>query len=341
MSSQKTKFSVGLFVSSGIVIALLAVIWLGMSRFFEKGRYYAAYFNESVQGLDIDSPVKYRGVTIGRVESIGVAPDSRLIQVIMKIESGQSLDSDIVAQLKSVGITGSMFVELDRKRKGEPDRSPPLSFPSEYPIIASKPSDISELFRGLDDVLGQIKALDLEGISDKAKSVLDNVDDTLDDLNLKAISAEVRASLEGLRHILEDRRWDRIIASVERAGVSLNAAMDKAVDVVAQGEGTLGRIDQIVDDEKHTITTAFENFRQAMEKANLLLEKGTSLVGGTDETLLYLQNNLIVTAQNLEKASENLNRLMELLADHPPQLLFGQPPAPRKGVGPELPEKEP
>ena len=71
MASQKTKFAVGLFVAMGITLAILVTIWLGMSRFLQKGRFYVTYFDESVQGLDVDSPVKYRGVFTGRVESIG------------------------------------------------------------------------------------------------------------------------------------------------------------------------------------------------------------------------------------------------------------------------------
>ena len=82
MASQKTKFALGLFVTCGIGMVFLAVIWLGMSRYFKNGRYYATYFNESVQGFNVDSPVKYRGVSIGRVERIVVAPDANLIQVI-------------------------------------------------------------------------------------------------------------------------------------------------------------------------------------------------------------------------------------------------------------------
>ena len=111
MASQRTKYTVGLFLIFGIGIALLAFIWLGMSRFLQKGHYYATYFNESVQGLDKDAPVKYRGVSIGRVDSIEVAPDARLIEVILKIETGQKLDNDIVAQLSPVGITGGMIIE--------------------------------------------------------------------------------------------------------------------------------------------------------------------------------------------------------------------------------------
>ena len=64
-----------------------------------------------------------------------MAPDSKLIEVVLKIETGQSLEQDIMAQLKSVGITGSVFIELDsaywdvdseremRKKMEEADRS--------------------------------------------------------------------------------------------------------------------------------------------------------------------------------------------------------------------------
>ena len=62
MASQKTKFALGLFLTSGIVMALSAVLSLGMVKYLEEGQYYATYFNESVQGLDVDSLVKYRGV---------------------------------------------------------------------------------------------------------------------------------------------------------------------------------------------------------------------------------------------------------------------------------------
>ncbi|MFH1350066.1 MAG: MlaD family protein [Pseudomonadota bacterium] len=330
MASQKTKFAVGLFVAGGMGIALLAFIWLGMSRFFEKGQHYAAYFNESVQGLDIDSPVKYRGVSIGRVERIGVAPDSKMIEVVLKIESVQGLDSDIVAQLKSVGITGSMFVELDRKKKGEPDRTPPLTFPTEYPIVASKPSDISELLKGLDDVLNQIKSVDLTGISDKIKLTLDNVNQMIADANIRGISSNIESSLEGVNRILDNRRWDRIMASVEEAGQSLNTLIDKAEGNLGRIESTIDRMDGIIVENKGRIRGAIDNFNLAIENANKFLEKGTTLVSGTDDSLSYLRRHLLVIAQNLERASENLNLLTELLSEHPSQLLFGQPPPSRE-----------
>jgi phospholipid/cholesterol/gamma-HCH transport system substrate-binding protein len=323
MASQKTKFAVGLFVAMGITLAILVTIWLGMSRFLQKGRFYVTYFDESVQGLDVDSPVKYRGVFTGRVESIGVAPDSKLIKVILKIESGQKLDQNIVAQLKSVGITGSMFVELDQKRAGEPDQSPSLSFPSEYPIIASKPSEIKGLISGFDAILNQIKTLDLEEISGKIKATLDNLNQSVDDADVERISQTINSSFEKMEQILTDSRWDKVLAAADTAGQELNRLLDNA-------DRTLTRVQGVVIDKEETVKTALDNFSRAMEKANLLLNKSTSLVSGTDASISELMQHLVVAAQNLELASDNLNQLMELLADQPSQLLFGEPPKPRK-----------
>ena len=326
MASQKTKFAVGLFVAIGITLAILVTIWLGMSRFLQKGRFYVTYFDESVQGLDVDSPVKYRGVFTGRVQSISVAPDSKLIKVILKIESGQRLDQNIVAQLKSVGITGSMFVELDQKRAGEPDRSPSLSFPSEYPIIASKPSEISGILGGFEQILSQIKALDLEEIANKVKATLDNINQSVNDADVERISKTINSSFEKMEKILEDQRWDKVLASAETAGQSLNSLLDRA-------DHTFVRVQDIVIDNEETIKTALDNFNRAMVNANTLLNKGTDLVSGTDASISELMHHLMVAAQNLERASQNLNQLMELLADHPSQLLFGDPPEARQVDG--------
>ena len=330
MASQKTKLAVGLFVTSGIIIALLAVFLLGMSRFLEKGQYYVTYFNESVQGLQKDSPVKYRGVSIGRVTSIGVAPDSKLIQVVLKIESGQALDSNIVAQLKDVGITGSMFIELDRKEKGVPDRSPPISFPTEYPVVASKPSEISELLRGIDDFLKQISSLDLKGISDKVKLTLDSANRMIADADVKGISTSVVSSLDRIDHILDRERWDRILTSIGKAGRSLNALMDRAERSVGRMESTLVRFEGIVEENRQPIKAAVKDLERAMKNANIFLEKGASLASGTDDSVMYLRRYLLVVAQNLAKATQNLNRLIGLLADQPSQLIFGEAPVPRK-----------
>jgi virulence factor Mce-like protein len=237
MPTQKTKFTVGVFIASGIGIILIVIIWLGMTSFMRKGQFYATYFNESVQGLEVDSLVKYRGVPIGRVESIGVAPDSKLIQVVLKLDSGQKLGPDMVAQLKIVGITGSMFVEMDRKKKDEPDLSPEITFPSEYPIVATKPSDISQLLAGIDDVLKQIKSLDLGEISSKVKTALDNINGVVAD-NKTNIGSAIGGFGEAVGSAKEffDKgtalvdQLAPVAENLERASENLNRAIDALAD---------------------------------------------------------------------------------------------------------------
>lgn len=337
MASQRTKFAVGLFISSGLGIAILAIIWLGMSHYLEKGQYYVVYFDESVQGLNKDSPVKYRGVQIGRVDSIGVAPDFKLIEVILKIEYHRPLPEDIVAQLKSIGITGIMFVELDRMKEDESYRSPPVRV-SEHPIVPSKPSDIKELLAGIDDVLKRIKSVDLKGISDSVIGTLDRIEQKVSDADVKGISENIESSLESAGRILDDKRWERIMASVEEAGKTLNTVMKKTNRSLNRVEKTLARVEGIITDKEMAIKTAIEDFRMAMENANIFLEKGTSLISGTDDSLSHLKQHLLVVVQNMEMASENLNRLSELLADQPSQLIFGEPLTPRN-MEPEVYER--
>ena len=86
----------------------------------------------------------------------------------------------------------------------------------------------------------------------------------------------------------------------------------------------------IVSDKEKTIKAAIDEFEMAMKNANSLLKKGSSLVNETDDSISHLMHNLWFVGQNLKKASDNPNLIIELLADQPSQLLFGEPPVPRK-----------
>jgi hypothetical protein len=74
---QTNHWKLGLFVVTGLGIALATVFWLGLRRLNRDALPAVTYFDESVQGLDVNSPVKFRGVTLGTVSTITVAPDQR------------------------------------------------------------------------------------------------------------------------------------------------------------------------------------------------------------------------------------------------------------------------
>lgn len=287
MINQKAKFFVGLFIAAGISLAVVAIILLGMNRFLEKGQFYAVYFDESVQGLKPDSPVKYRGVAIGHIERISLAPDSRLIEVILKIESDIRLEENMVAQQKVVGITGSKFIELDRQKDEAENLYPKLDFPTEYPVLASRPSNISELFRGIDDIVQKLNSLDIVGISDHLKVALVHLGQTLSDIDAKGISNNIKTSLSNINENFDPVRWGKLITSLE-----------KNLDIL----------------------------EKLINSSDNLMKKASELVDGAGTEISNLNRHLIVVGQNLEKTTGNLDNMLEQISDHPAQLLFGDPP---------------
>ena len=302
MISLKTKFAVGLFVIIGLLISFASILWLGMSHYFEKGQYYVAFFDESVQGLDKDSPVKYRGVSIGRVKSISVAPDSTLIQVILKMETEFKPAKELIAQLKSVGITGIMFIELDRKTKSDQDMSLQPELSSDYPVIATKPSDIKQFVGGVTAILKQINALDIPSIAGGIKATLDEIKFAVANLKMKELSSSIKTTLVTL---------DRAFIAVDKAATSFNALS--------------ANTDEIISVNEKDLSEAIDGFNQSMKNASLLVGEGAELIKNTDSNINKLMLHLVVVLQNIEKASDNLNRSLEVIADQPSQLLFGDP----------------
>ncbi|MBW1865838.1 MAG: MCE family protein, partial [Deltaproteobacteria bacterium] len=328
MATIRTKLMVGIFVIIGFATATAAIIWLGMSNYFEKGLYYVAYFDESVQGLDKDSPVKYLGVPIGRVESIKVAPDATLIEVVMKIEEGLKPEEhleEVVAQLKSVGITGIMFVEIERKQPYEPDLSPQINFPAKYPVVATKSSEIKQLIKGIDDVINKVKALDLISISTKLKSALDTINQGVNELQLKGVSSDIRFSLAKVNKVMD---------SVARTSSSFAQTSSSFDMLAANANDTVSSVNGFLTDNKKELTETISEFRHTLETADRLVANGAALVENTDDRLYSVQQQLNISLQNLENATAQLNDLIGRISDQPSQLILGEPP-PARTVEPD------
>ncbi len=287
MINQKAKFFVGLFITAGICLAIITIILLGMNRFLEKGQYYAVYFNESVQGLLVDSPVKYRGVPIGHIERIALAPDSKLIEVILKIETDIALEENMVAQQKAVGITGSKFIELDLMNDSMEASFPELKFPTEYRVLASSPSNISGLFRSADEIVKKLNSFDVIGISDGLKTTLNSMDQSLKNFDAKRISGDIKTLLTNVNKSFDPVRWNKIITRIEKGTESLD---------------------------------------DILSNTNILLQDTSAMIARTETEVANLGRHILVVGQYLEKASANLEQTLEQVSIQPSQLLFSEPP---------------
>ena len=84
-TTATNHWKLGLFVLASLAAVVGVTFWLGSHLFQRKSFEAISYFDESVQGLELGSPVKWRGVTVGTVRDITVAPDGRHVQVASDI----------------------------------------------------------------------------------------------------------------------------------------------------------------------------------------------------------------------------------------------------------------
>ncbi len=308
MTRQASKFKVGLFVLVGVLIGVGALIYLGAQTYFKGAVTYATYFAESVQGLQVDSVVKYRGVEIGRVRTIGVAPDHTLIEVIMDIGFNGPIDHGMSARLKQVGITGIAYVELDRADPEEPNLSPALGFTPEYPVIPSRPSDIAQLWSLVEDVVRQVRKVDFKSLADTLQDSLSAAQQILDNSRLATTLANVEKASANLVSVTA--KADRFMDQAELEKVTLHAqqALAQARDLLAETRAQVAGL----------------NLARAGQTTNELIDEVKDTAGG-------LSSELRITAENLRQASENMNRLMQRLEKSPSDALFSSPPA--RGAG--------
>ena len=148
MSAPTNRWKLGLFVVLGLATAFGAVAFFGSRSFQKETVSYKTFFDESVQGLEVGSPVKFRGVTIGSVAAIDIAPDRRHVEVTYELgvkvldalglavkkrglqERKLFIPPDLRAQLASTGITGVMFIQMDFFDEAT---HPPPELPFELP----------------------------------------------------------------------------------------------------------------------------------------------------------------------------------------------------------------
>lgn len=147
---------VGVFVLLLGAALVAGVLWLAAGA--HGGKRYSAYqsiMRESVAGLDVDAPVKYLGVDVGKVKEIAIDPsDSSQVRLRFLIEQGTPITMDTEAVLKTQGLTGIAYVELG----GGAADSPPLRpvDAADVPTIRSRPSLSTRLESLLSTVIASV-----------------------------------------------------------------------------------------------------------------------------------------------------------------------------------------
>jgi phospholipid/cholesterol/gamma-HCH transport system substrate-binding protein len=337
MKTHSVHVAVGLFMTIGIALATAVIIWLGASSILDRGTVFVTYFDESVQGLSVDSPVKYRGVPVGRVSSIRIAPDGRLIAVELTIskEHAQAMEAqrkNAVATLSNVGITGAMFVELDTRLPHEPDLSPKLSFTPPLPLVASRPSDIKKLFQEIDTITKQIQSVDFAGISRQTLDVLQTMDSTLKAARIGDIANETLTLVTDVRRALSREKLVRLTDDVSHAARAMRGAAEAAQIQVAELGALTRDLRALVAANRPHVDTSLAAMAESARTLSAILDHTQGTIAGMGAGARQGTERLLSTLDALERTAANLELLSAHLKDQPSLLFFSAPPKPARAT---------
>ncbi|HEY6000890.1 MAG TPA: MlaD family protein [bacterium] len=207
MATEADKLKVGAFLLGGLLVFCAALVWIGASHVLERRLRYVSYFDESVHGLNVGSAVKFRGVPIGRVAAIGIAPDGRLVEVGMDIEQDFRAGEQVRASVTTSGLTGVSVIDIDFARPGAAPLKLAFAPPERY--IPSQPSFLSGLTEALGSIAESLRGTDVGGLV-----------------------AEFRAAAAAVRQRFEAPEVDRALAKVAAAADSLEVLTRRAAALV-------------------------------------------------------------------------------------------------------------
>jgi phospholipid/cholesterol/gamma-HCH transport system substrate-binding protein len=273
--------------------AVLLFFWLKGTKPISKT--YAIVTGESVNGLSTQTEVKFKGITVGRVQKIAFAPhDPTKVRILIGVDKQAYITHATYAELPLKGITGGHYVELKLTKKGD---QTPLQTNNDHPArIPLKPT-----------LIGRIGNAGQQDIK------------------------KINAIIASLQKILGKQNRRHLAGTV----AELNTAAHKLVAMENAMLPALKNLPKLVESSQHLLESSRELIATAktpVKKATAvessfkdLSESGQQVTGMLVHNTLPQINTL---AERLESTARHLDRLSRELAAKPQSLIFGGPNRP-------------
>lgn len=325
MSANANYFKIGLFILAGLALLVGGLLFLGADSMFRPRIYLETYVDGTVQGIDVGSPVKFRGVPIGRVSRIdfcfnefGAQPgEGRLDYVYIEMQVSKqvfrgmfsediepmiqgAVEQGLRVMLQPQGITGLNFAELNYVDAAV--RPPPLKiwWTPRHPYIPSSPGTLTSMLDSVNSIMDTFNAIDMKDTMKDVNAALQTFNRTLekfsgglDELELSKVSADLQGLLTELKTKVDKLPVEELGADGKKMMESLTTASDELKTLV-----------------------------DALQTSPLLNADAVGTILGDFQA----------TAENFRVLSENLR-------EYPSQLLLGEPPkrSPFDPSGPRQP----
>jgi paraquat-inducible protein B len=338
MSKRANTTAIGAFVIGAIALILGAVMLFGTGQFFNARIVVVTVFEGSVTGLQVGSPVEFRGVPVGTVKNIKALYDPKKTSFVIPVY--MSLDEDSVTNIQEDGaesppeeeikkmiahglraqldirslVTGQKFVALEFHPETPATTVGIDSKFPEIPSIASRLQRVTSMFDKLNvDEIAAKAVQTLDGISALVNSpvlasTLENLDNTARNANelvlqlrtdTSRISQTATETLEQAKQTMTDARLDEI-----------SARLDK----------TLVAVESLAANIDRKVTPLSQSAIKTMDQATSTLKTAENLIGEDSNT----RYNLDATLEELAAAARSVRVMADYLEQNPDALLKGK-----------------
>ncbi len=302
MNNKVNYTVVGFLVLFGLTLILGFSYWLLKPTVDQETSIYNIYFDESVLGLNIDAPVKYRGISVGKVAKLRISPyNSEQVEVQIKILSTTPIKENTAAKLTAQGITGLSYINLSMGDHNAPALE--CNEGHKYPVIKTIPSFFEDFEKSLGTVstnLSTTLVRTSELLNDdnqeqvtllltRSASLMDKLDRVLDNRTITNVQDSIE-NLESVSHKL-DMMMPNIDAFIEKSIVWENNIHESLSSIMSSYLG---------------IKSSMTEFERAVSSGEFnMKEIGADLIPTINNTLLEMQELIINVEGSLNEHSRS------------------------------------
>ena len=256
---KRAKIQLAIFT----VIALVAVSLMSLhfmrlpAKLLGVGRYTVTIQLPEAAGLYASGNVTYRGVEVGRVESVNLTDSG--VDAVLSLRSDVQIPSDLEAQVHSQSAIGEQYVLL-LPRSGD---SPPLR---DGDIIAEAdttvPPDINDILSGVVTGLNAVPKDNLRTVIDESYTAVGGLGPEL----TRLVHGSIDLSIEARENL------DPLIALIEQSKPVLDSQTNSAAEITAWASN-LAAVTRELEAGDHDVAGLFDNGGAAFADGRELLER--------------------------------------------------------------------
>jgi len=309
---------VGLLVFLGITLMLGFTYWLLKPTAEQEMTKYIIRFDESVLGLNIDAPVKYRGISVGKVTKLKINPNNtEQVEVLVTILKTTPIKEATVAKLTAQGITGLSYINLSMGLNAGRDLKAKDN--ETYPIIKTVPS----FFENFEASLGSV--------STKLSSTLTQTEKLLNDDNQKEIAVLLKSTasfMQKLEKVLDDKTINHLQSSIKNLD-SITTKVDKLTPNINNLIDKSIKWEDKIATSFDSIQNSYLGIRSSMDEIKRAVSSGEFNIKEIAGDVVPTMNNTLLQMQEL---MIRIDSIMQQYERSPGDIFFKQE-EPKKGPG--------